>query len=412
MYRSVGSEQSVTNAATKRWGFKTLGELCDIKGGGTPSTHVQSYWQGNIPWVSPKDMKSETIIDSIDHISSEAIGHSAANLISKDSILMVVRSGILARIVPIALAGRDLAINQDVKAFMPKPCIHSRFLYLFLESQMERLLALVSKGATVHRLNIDQIKMLSVPVPALKEQERIVAILDEAFQGISAAKENAKVNQQHASTLLSQELSTLILKGERRWKLSTLGSAAKFIDYRGRTPEKTSSGLPLITAKNVRMGYIKDEPREFVAPESYEGWMTRGIPKIGDVLFTTEAPLANVAQLGTSERVVFAQRIIIMQPDPKTLDSTFLKFLLLSPPLQKGIHEKGTGATATGIKASLLKAIKISFPPSVEEQVALSERLSELSRDADRLAAIYVQKLEVLEALKRSLLYQAFSGNL
>jgi type I restriction enzyme S subunit len=101
-----------------------------------------------------------------------------------------------------------------------------------------------------------------------------------------------------------------------------------------------------------------------------------------------------------------------MQPDPKTLDSTFLKFLLLSPPLQKGIHEKGTGATATGIKASLLKAIKISFPPSVEEQVALSERLSELSRDADRLAAIYVQKLEVLEALKRSLLYQAFSGNL
>ena len=81
------------------------------------------------------------------------------------------------------------------------------------------------------------------------------------------------------------------------------------------------------------------------------GW-TRGIPKKGDVLFTTEAPLANVAQLDTDEKVVFAQRIITMQPDRSILGADFLKYMLMSQPLQKIIHDKGTGATATGIKAS------------------------------------------------------------
>lgn len=84
---------------------------------------------------------------------------------------------------------------------------------------------------------------------------------------------------------------------------------------------------------------------------------------MGDVLFTTEAPLANVAQLDTDEKVVFAQRIIVLQPSQPILDRTFLKYLLLSDSAQQIIYERGTGATVKGIKASLLKTIDISFPP-------------------------------------------------
>ncbi|NCC36084.1 MAG: restriction endonuclease subunit S [Chloroflexia bacterium] len=142
----------------------------------------------------------------------------------------------------------------------------------------------------------------------------------------------------------------------------------RFIDYRGKTPEKTASGLRLITAKNVKMGYLQENPMEFVAPESYDSWMTRGIPKMGDVLFTTEAPLANVAQLDTDEKVVFAQRIIVLQPAANNLDPTFLKYLLLSDMAQDRILERGTGATVQGIKASLLKTIPIEFPPLPEQQ--------------------------------------------
>jgi len=155
---------------------------------------------------------------------------------------------------------------------------------------------------------------------------------------------------------------------KKGWQTQRLGDACRFIDYRGKTPEKTASGLRLITAKNVKMGYLQETPMEFVAPKSYDGWMTRGIPKVGDVLFTTEAPLANVAQLDTEEKVVFAQRIIVLQPAESDLDRTFLKYLLLSDLAQRRIHEKGTGATVKGIKASLLKNIPIEFPPLPEQQ--------------------------------------------
>jgi|UniRef100_UPI003784BBFC type I restriction enzyme S subunit len=155
---------------------------------------------------------------------------------------------------------------------------------------------------------------------------------------------------------------------KKGWQTKKLSDVCRFIDYRGKTPEKTASGMRLITAKNVKMGFLQREPLEYVAPESYDAWMTRGIPKEGDVLFTTEAPLANVAQLDTDERVVFAQRIIILQPVGSGLDRTFLKYLLLSDTMQGIIREKGTGATVQGIKASLLKEIEISFPPLAEQQ--------------------------------------------
>lgn len=152
------------------------------------------------------------------------------------------------------------------------------------------------------------------------------------------------------------------------WKTKSLGEACRFIDYRGRTPEKTESGMRLITAKNVKMGILERAPMEFVHPDTYERWMTRGIPKKGDVLFTTEAPLANIAQLDTDQKVVFAQRIIVLQPADPNLDSTFLKYLLLSDSAQQRIRDKGTGATVQGIKARLLKAITIDYPRLPEQQ--------------------------------------------
>lgn len=160
------------------------------------------------------------------------------------------------------------------------------------------------------------------------------------------------------------------------WYSKNLGDVCRFIDYRGKTPEKTDSGLRLITAKNVKMGFLQESPKEFVAPETYDTWMTRGIPKIGDVLFTTEAPLANVAQLDTDEKVVFAQRVIILQPKDEGLDGTYLKYYLLSDTAQELIHEKGTGATVKGIKASLLKTVPVSFP-SLPEQMRIVGVLDE-----------------------------------
>lgn len=151
------------------------------------------------------------------------------------------------------------------------------------------------------------------------------------------------------------------------WEECNLEDYIKLIDYRGRTPVKTESGVRLITAKNVKLGYLQLDPQEFINSNNYDSWMSRGIPNFGDVIFTTEAPLANVAQIDTKEKLAFAQRIIVMQPKANKIDQTFLKYMLLSENVRQIILEKGTGATVLGIKSSLLKKVKISFP-SLPEQ--------------------------------------------
>ena len=89
------------------------------------------------------------------------------------------------------------------------------------------------------------------------------------------------------------------------------------IDYRGKTPPKSTSGIPLITAKVIKGGVINEDGLEYVSEETYSSWMRRGFPKLGDILITTEAPLGEVAQLRTDSRVALAQRVILLRADPE-----------------------------------------------------------------------------------------------
>ncbi len=108
------------------WEKATLDDVCDkIYGGGTPSKAIPEYYIGDIPWVTPKDMKSEYIGNSLVHINEEAINNSSAKLIPTESVLMVIRSGILKHTLPVAINTRNVTVNQDMKAFIPKnmmPC--------------------------------------------------------------------------------------------------------------------------------------------------------------------------------------------------------------------------------------------------------------------------------------------------
>ncbi len=147
------------------------------------------------------------------------------------------------------------------------------------------------------------------------------------------------------------------------------------IDYRGKTPKKTISGIPLITAKIVKNGRI-ETPSEFIAEEGYIDWMRRGMPQKGDVLMTTEAPLGEIAQLG-SERVALAQRLITLRGIPSILDNTFLKFLMQSKIVQDQIKSRASGTTVLGIKQSELRKITFTLPP-LSEQRAIAHILGTL----------------------------------
>ena len=244
----------------------------------------------------------------------------------------------------------------------------------------------------------------------MEEQKRIVAKLDQAFATLDRARANAKANLADANGLYLSVVEGQFADREN-WSKEPLGARVRFIDYRGRTPEKAENGVPLLTAKNVRMGYLKEEPREFVAMEAYASWMTRGIPKRGDVLFTTEAPLANVAQIDTDEPVALAQRLIAMQAPAGKIDPRFLKWSLMSPQMQADIKEKGTGATVTGIKAKLLKEIPL-YVPAADRQKLVAGTCDAAFHACAKLRKGIEAKLADIAALRQSLLQTAFSGQL
>jgi type I restriction enzyme, S subunit len=148
------------------------------------------------------------------------------------------------------------------------------------------------------------------------------------------------------------------------------------IDYRGKTPTKTASGIPLITAKIIKNGHIQ-EVNEFIAKDDYDAWMRRGIPQEGDIVLTTEAPLGEVAQLD-ARKIALAQRVITLRGKQGVLDNDYLLYLLQSHDVQHQLDGRGTGSTVKGIKQSELKEIILTFP-SINAQKRIAHYLKSIT---------------------------------
>jgi type I restriction enzyme M protein len=170
------------------WPMVALGEYFTTSSGGTPSKDLPSYWIGEIPWVSPKDMKLDIIVDTEDHISEAAVAGSATKLFPAQTVVCVVRSGILKHSFPVALLSRPMCINQDLIAFQPKSsAISSAFLFYVLKTRSASILADgIKPGVTVQSFYNGFFKEYPIPFPPLATQQAIVAEI-EAEQALVAA---------------------------------------------------------------------------------------------------------------------------------------------------------------------------------------------------------------------------------
>ena len=163
----------------KGWQKVLITEVCHaIFGGGTPSKSHPEYFTGSIPWVSPKDMKSLVINDSIDHITEEAIAHSTTNLVPTNSVLMVIRSGILKHTLPVAVNSLPVTINQDMKAFVPNETVKTAFLMYFFKAIENDVLAGV-RGVTADNIDFKAFQKRTIIVPPLALQEQFVAFVEQ-----------------------------------------------------------------------------------------------------------------------------------------------------------------------------------------------------------------------------------------
>ncbi|MEQ3073036.1 restriction endonuclease subunit S [Blautia wexlerae] len=187
------------------------------------------------------------------------------------------------------------------------------------------------------------------------------------------------------------------------WEQRKLIEVCDYVDYRGKTPTKTENGIFLVTAKNVKDGFIDYETsKEYISENAYEEVMRRGKPEIGDVLITTEAPCGNVAQVNKAD-IALAQRIIKYRGHIGVVDNTYLKYYLLSPEFQKILNAKSSGGTVQGIKGSILHQQKIIYP-SYEEQKKIGQHMDSL----DHLITLHQQKCEELKKIKKFMLQKMF----
>jgi type I restriction enzyme S subunit len=306
------------------------------------------------------------------------------------------------------------AVTNDFPVFnMDESRLFPPFLeWMSKTRRFVRLCKRASEGTTNRvRIQLDRFLTSTVPLPALDEQRYIVERIEELAGKVEAAQE---LRQEAVEMLENLRASTSkqLFSGKHDWPCFSIEDCCEtIIDYRGRTPPMSRDGIPHLTSANVREGYIDWTTDRFVSEETYEAYMTRGIPQAGDVLFTMEAPLGNVAVLPDNRCFSLAQRLIILRPKIDLVSSDYLARALMSPDVRREIFANATGTTVKGIAAKRLKPIDLPVPPP-SKQHKLVACLDSLQARVDEILERQASTAEALDALLPSVLDKAFKGKL
>ena len=414
------------------WRVGRLKHFARLTGGGTPAKENVEYWEGgNIPWVSPKDMKRRVITETGDYITEAAVDGSATSFVEAGSPLMVVRSGILRHTLPVAIAGVRLTLNQDMKAFKLKRELNSNFFAYWIEGQSSDLLLEWRQfGATVESIDIDRMMNGRIAVPDLCTQRNIVDFLDRETAHIDKLIEKKQrlvaLWDERTNADLSQivfqsctALGDLIESGvdwlgriPSSWQLSRIGWELQRITYGFTNPMPTVDEGPfLLTANDVNYGRIIWETARRTSQQAYDHDLTdKSRPKKGDVLLTKDGTLGRVA-IHDGRPACINQSVALLRPRRNRLTSDFLANVLLSRRYQDRMVFEAGGTTIKHIYITRLQ--KMPFPvPSIEEQCQINRCVDAQRQRAQGLGEMINASIERLRELRAALITAAVTGQI
>lgn len=317
--------------------------------------------------------------------------------------------------------GEDCAIGRSVAAIRPiEGKIVQHYLHYFMQGQVEELRR-TSQGAAQTVISKTMIADVDIPLPPLREQKRIVAILDEAFEGIERAAANAQKNLANARELFDSTLHAIFRRGvewervtlaeliERRWITSHLdGNHGS--DY-PRKSEFIDHGVPYISANCLKNEAVDFSLAKYLSPERAAS-MRKGIAQNQDVLFAHNATVGPVALLYTDlDKVILSTSLTYYRCNKAYIAPEYLAHYMRSPDFKKQYELVMRQSTRNQVPITKQREFFHIIPP-VEEQGRIAEHLDGLSDEVSRLGLIYQQKLSALVELKQSILQKAFSGEL
>jgi type I restriction enzyme S subunit len=290
-----------------------------------------------------------------------------------------------------------------------------RFLYLILDGKLKETVSKQKLGNTMPYIKMGMLTDFPVPVPPPPEQRRIVGILDEAFEDIATAKANAEKNHQNARALFESSLQSVFTERGPGWVEKPLGSVATFRNGINYTKDSRGESIKIVGVRSFQKNF--SAPLDDLDTVTIDGELSElDTLKQDDILAVRSN--GNIELIGrcmlvgeVADKVSHSGFTIRIRPAPGELHPNYLCYFMKSASSRKRLTEGGTGTNIKSLNQRMLSALTIPFPP-VSAQKLIVEKLENLSEETQRLASLYEQKLAALEALKKSLLHQAFTGQL
>jgi type I restriction enzyme S subunit len=391
------------------WQRKQLGELAELKGRiGWRGLTAKEYTKSGPLFLSVHSLNYGDYVDFRDafHISEERYVESPEIMLQKNDVLIckdgagIGKTGIVGDLPDRTTINSSLLLIRSGKEILPK------FLYRCLSSPyFQEIVNSRLNGATTPHLYQRDITEFPVVLPPVPEQKRIVGILDEAFAGIATAKANAEKNLQNARALFESHLQSVFTDRGEGWVEKELGDVCELfqglcINAKTKHLLVEKSSMPLLRIKDLRT----NSAEQFVAES---GWPKNSQVSASDIIYTRTGQIGLVfrGRVGVLHNNCFKVR-----PKP-TLNDDYLFWWLQSPAFRSRITTLASKAAQPDITHSLFKAQPILLPPRAyqDQAIALIDRMRE---DTQHLARLYEGKLSALGALKKSLLHQAFTGEL
>jgi type I restriction enzyme S subunit len=394
------------------WQPTTLGAICAFENGDRgvnyPGRSVQTAT--GVPFINAGHLTDDGLdLDNMNYIPRERFDLLGNGKISKSDILFCLR-GSLGKFASVGSLSEG-AIASSIVIIRPKELVENRFLLMYLRSDLcAAMIERYKNGAAQPNLSALSLSKFEIPLPPLPEQRRIVGILDEAFEVLATAKANAEKNLQNARALFESHLQSVFTNRGKGWVESTVGESC--VLRSGTTLpkelEQSEGEVPYLKVADMNLAGNLDGVtcssryvnRSDLNASNFLPVGTTIFPKRGGAILTNKKRL--------TKRVICADLNIMGVIPGKTLVPELLYLYFLNVDMR----ELGSGSSIPQINNYDIEPLSISFPPLLSEQSRIVNELEALSEETQRLARIYERKLSALEALKKSLLHQAFNGEL
>ncbi|CBK91674.1 restriction endonuclease subunit S [Agathobacter rectalis] len=333
--------------------YKKINELTTVVTGGTPSTRKNEYWDnGDIPWLQSGCCQNCDVDSTEKYITKEGYNNSSTHMMSADTVMIALTGATAGKVGYLKF---EACGNQSITGILPCESLNQRYLFFYLLSQREKILADCVGGAQAH-ISQSYVKNMTIPILAIKEQEQIVGELTKVSNIVSLRQEEI----QQLDNLVKARFVEMFGDCTNMISLSEL--CLIITDGTHQSPKFQHDGIPFILVSNLSKNTVTYDTDKFISAETYKELYKRTPIEIGDILLSTVGSYGHPAVVVEDRKFLFQRHIAYLKPKSDILNSYYMHGALLSPGCQRQIEEKVKGIAQKTLNLSEIRKIRIPVP--------------------------------------------------